>query len=537
MFIDAHKIEEGTVIETEVCVIGAGAAGITMARELKGQPFRVCLLESGHFNVEEDTQTLYRGENIGLHYAALDDTRSRNFGGSTHYWGGFCRPLEERDFSYRSWVPNSGWPFTRAELNPYYERAHEVCQLKTLEYDPLYWERRIGNPELRILPFDGKRVTTTIAQYSPPTQFGKVYRQDFLQPSNVSIYLHANVIDLEVTESAQEVRRVRVSSLKGNSFWVSAKLFVLAMGGIEIPRLLLASNKVQPAGLGNQHDLVGRYFMEHPRLPTGTIELTKPHTFSDLYDVTYTYFKSPIAAHLSLTESCQRDNGLLNSLVRIAAIFPGDESEGVESLRRLYWRVIKGKGPNPFVYKHPDPGTWKNMCNILKDSPSVASSVFCRYFRPQSWVQKHELIAIIEPVPTPDSRVTLSQERDPLGLPRVQLDWRLDPLVKRTIIRTHEILREELERLGFGTLQTSITDDDTWPSTLMGCSHHMGTTRMHQDPKRGVVDANCRVHGTANLFIVGSAVFPTVGRDTPTLTIVALALRLADQIKIQLANA
>ncbi len=537
MFVDARNIDKDALIETEVCIVGAGAAGMTLAMELIGQPFRVCLLESGYFKFDEDTQSLYLGKNAGLPYPSLDDTRSRNFGGTTHYWGGFCSPLEECDFTYRNWIPHSGWPFTKTELNPYYERAHKVCQLGSLDYDPAHWERKLGNPGLRILPFDGKRVTNVIAQYSPPTHFGEVYKANFRRPSNVTTYLHANVIDIETSETVREATRLRVTSLEGHPFWVSAKVFVLAMGGIETPRLLLSSNKIQQAGLGNQHDLVGRYFMEHPRLTTATIQLTNPEAFTDLYDVTYTYFRSPIAAHMALTEQCKKDNGLLNCLMRILAVYPGDESEGMESLKRLYWRIRKGKGPNPFVYKYPDRGTLvANAANVIRDFDKVATSVYCRYARPRRWVQKYELISIVEPLPDPNSRVILNPERDPLGLRRVQLDWHLDPLAKHTVRRSQQILGEELERTGLGTIQNLLTDDDTWPPTLMGCSHHMGTTRMHQDPKHGVVDANCCIHGMGNLFIMGSSVFPTVGRDTPTLTIVALAIRLADHIKILFRN-
>ncbi len=537
MFLDAREVENNVLIETEVCIVGAGAAGITLARELMGQPFRVCLLESGHFKFDEDIQSLYQGENVGLPYASLDNTRSHNFGGSTHYWGGFCRPLEENDFTYRSWVPHSGWPFTKAELAPYYRRAHDICQLKSREYDAAYWQSTLDNPRLRVLPFNGNRVTNVIAQYSPPTRFGKAYKADFDRLSNVTTYLHANVVDIETSETAQEITRVRAMSLAGNSFWVSAKMFVLAMGGIEVPRLLLSSNETQKAGLGNQHDLVGRYFMENPRLTTGTIQLANPSAFSDLYDVTYTYFRLPVTAHIAVTEQCQKDFGLLNCNMRMLTVYPGDESEGVESLKRLYWRIKKGKGPNPFVYKYPDPGMVKNAANVIADFPKVAASVYCRYTRPKQWAQKYELIAIAEPDPNPDSRVTLNHELDRLGMHRVCLDWRLSPLVKHTIRKTQQILSEELERSGLGTIENLLTDDDTWPSGLMGCSHHMGTARMHQDPKHGVVDANCCVHGIANLFIAGTAVFPTGGKDMPTITITALALRLADHIKTLLRNA
>jgi choline dehydrogenase-like flavoprotein len=491
-------------------------------------------LEAGQLNYNENIQSLYKGEHVGnLPYPPLEATRSRNFGGSTTYWGGFCRPLEEIDFEQRAWVPYSGWPFTKAELDPYYERAHKVCQLDSLEYDPAYWVNKLNRDHLQVLPLDTDRTVTVFSQYSPPTRFGREYRQELAQASNLDIYLQANVVELEATETAGEITRVRVMSLERNIFWVSAKVFVLATGGIENARLLLASNKVHTAGLGNQHDLVGRFFMEHPRLTSGTIELANPETYIDLYDVTYTYFRTGVTAHLAVSEGMQRENNLSNFKTSIASIYPGDDSMGTWALRHLYRRITGGKGP--IVAVHPensDLGIIRNIGCVLGDIRNTASTIYCRYARPRRLVSRYELVSIVEPAPNPDSRVTLSAKRDQLGVPQVILDWRLNALDKRTIRRSQQIISDELERSGLGCIKNQLPDDDaSWPSTLLWCWHHIGTTRMHKDPKNGVVDAQCRVHGVGNLFIAGSSVFPTAGKDTPTLTIVALALRLADHVK------
>ena len=142
----------------------------------------------------------------------------------------------------------------------------------------------------------------------------------------------------------------------------------------------------------------------------------------------------------------------------------------------------------------------------------------------------------LEQAPNPASRVRLIEQRDALGMPRVQLEWRLSGLDKRSIRRAHELLARELGRAGLGRLQLMLSEDEhRWPPELGGGRHHMGTTRMHRDPARGVVDPDCRVHGVGNLYVAGSSVFPTVGAANPTLTIVALALRLADHLVEQLA--
>jgi choline dehydrogenase-like flavoprotein len=137
----------------------------------------------------------------------------------------------------------------------------------------------------------------------------------------------------------------------------------------------------------------------------------------------------------------------------------------------------------------------------------------------------------IDPAPNPASRITLSDERDALGQRRAQLDWRLDSLDKHSVNRTLEIMGAALGRAGLGRLQIVSDDDTTWPEDIRGGWHHMGTTRMSDDPKQGVVDKHCQVHGISNLFVAGSSVFPTAGSGTPTMTLVSLALRLADRIK------
>lgn len=248
MITDARSLPKNTEIDTDVCVVGAGAAGITLARELSGQSFSVCLLESGGLEFQEDTQSLYAGENVGLPYN-LANERLRFFGGTTNHWGGYCRPLDDIDFKVRDWIPNSGWPFDKAHLIPYYERALKICQLgEPYTFDVADWE----SEETPRLPFIGNRVVTKLFRLSPPTRFGRVYRNEISRSGNISTYLHANAVEIETDENARTVTRLRVASLEGNSFWVSAKLFILATGGIENPRLLLNSNKRQSVGLGNQ---------------------------------------------------------------------------------------------------------------------------------------------------------------------------------------------------------------------------------------------------------------------------------------------
>lgn len=543
MIVNAHSVPENETIETDVCVVGAGIAGISLTRELIGEEFQVCLLESGGFEPDKVTQSLYWGESVGHPYYPLDMHGARCFGGTSHRWhaelgdyrfGVRLRPLDEIDFEERDWVPYSGWPFDKAHLDPFYERAHSILQIGPYTYDVADWEDPEKTPRL---PLDGQ-VKTTIFQFGPRDPFIGEYRDEIARADNITTFLYANAIEIETMETAQMVTRVRVACLEGNRFWVSAKHFILAAGGIETPRLLLLSNKVQSAGLGNQHDLVGRFFMEHPHLWSGIYVPSDPGIFgaTDLYQV-HTANKIPIMAKLTLAEEVLRREKLLSYCVSIhPSVMPGRwryrtvESKGVDSLKALRSAIRRGRLPD-------DPG--KHVGNLLTDAGGIATAVFrnvssrverlANKSRPPQ-IEVFRLNHMSEQAPNPDSRVTLVSERDALGVNRVQLDWQPTALDIRTIIRAQEIIGQELHRAGLGDLYIELKDE-TPPPDLHGGYHQMGTTRMHTDPKKGVVDENCLVHGVSNLFIAGSSVFPTVGYANPVLTLVALAVRLADHVK------
>jgi choline dehydrogenase-like flavoprotein len=511
MLIDARSLPENTAIHTDVCIVGAGAAGITLAREFAGQPFRVCLLESGGLEFDGKTQSLYKGKIVGHPYSPLDAVRLRFFGGSTNHWTGWCRPLDAIDFETREGIPYSGWPFARSHLDPYYERAHTICQLGPYSYDAAAWEPK----EALRFPHADSRIVPTVYHKSPPTRFGQVYRDEIQRADNITTYLHANVIDIETTRDASTVTRLRVACLAGNKFWVTAKLFILAAGGIENARLLLLANTVHTAGLGNQHDLVGRFFTEHLYLQAGlilsaAIRLPIPPSMdSEVHG-------RRVRRVVRLTAETLRRERLLN----FSAALVSTPTKGIASLRLIVQELRRGEIPDDFA---------RHLSNVITHIDEVASATY-RRMRGYPPYQLYTLFNRTEQAPNPDSRVMLTTEHDQLGKPRVQLDWRLSTLDKHSIIRAHEILGEELGRADFGRLKVTLDAASDWPQ-LLNDSHHMGTTRMHIDPTQGVVDANCKVHGLSDLFIAGCSVFPTGGFSNPTLTIVALAVRLADHVK------
>jgi choline dehydrogenase-like flavoprotein len=530
MIIDATTLPGGTALEADVCIIGAGPAGITMAREFDGRAERVLLLEAGNLDFDVRDQELYAGENIGLPYGRLDQMRSRYFGGSSNCWGGFCRPLDAQDFEARDWVPNSGWPFGRDELLPWYRRTHKLLELGAFDYDPASWERQLSRPNARCVPFDRDRAINIIAQLSPPTRFGRLYRDGITHSSNVTAYLGANVTEIEAPDNGRQVTRLQVRTRAGGTFRVSARTYVLATGGIEAARLLLCSDRYHQRGVGNEHDLVGRYFMDHPRLRSGKISFRNPATDSPFYDL-YEAFRGRMAAggtrvcaYFGLSPETQATEQVGNTRCYVVPRFVGDTSESGEALGLLYQMLRDRKSMR---------GRYAEVLGkIARNAPNVALFGLGLKFNPSLLARGFSLETVVEPTPLPESRVTLSHERDALGLRRARVDWRLGELEKRTIRRTQEILGEEMVRVGAGSVAVDAPQEgQPWPRTPTWCWHHMGTTRMHADPRRGVVDANCRVHGMSNLFIAGSSVFPTCGSDMPTITVVALALRLAAHLQ------
>jgi choline dehydrogenase-like flavoprotein len=533
MFIDTRRVEQGSVVETTVCIIGGGVAGITLALEMDKMGIETCVLESGGFDPDDDTRDLYRGEDVGLPYQFSDGCRSRFLGGSSNCWGGWCRPLDPWDFEKRDWIADSGWPFGLDELAPFYARTHQLLKLGPHNFDPAFWEAAINRRDVRRLPLSSGKVRDTISQFSPPVRFGKVYRSRLKRSPLVRVFLHANATDIETDWAARTVSRVRVATLCGRTMQVAAKMYVLATGGIENARLLLASNRVQSDGLGNGNDLVGRYFMDHPRLQSGRIRFTREWSRNKLYDIKYHYMNSSVAAHgthiasqLALMPEVLQQERLLNARVWFSSIFPGEGSAGAQALFRCKQALL-----------HKEQAGWKlshDMATMLAHPVDTVGYGFTRLFQPRALIQGVKFQIIVEPEPNPESRVMLSpDQRDRLGMRRVRVDWRLGSQVQRTFDRTLAILADELRSSGVAdvTLDPPI-EGNGWPDSLEkeGTWHHMGTTRMHDSPKHGVVDRECRVHGMSNLYIAGSSVFPTAGANFPTITIAALTLRLADHL-------
>jgi len=506
MFIDAQTLADQTIIESDLVILGGGPAGITLARELTQQNCQVCLVEAGGLQFDAKSQRLYEGESAGIDYP-LANSRLRFLGGSSNHWGGYCRPLSAIDFEQRDWVPYSGWPFGLEELLPYYEKASELVEVAPARFeDSAYWQETSGEP---LLDFASQRLTAQYIQYSPPTHFGERYQSDLAQQANLRVLYNANVVNIDANTEGNTITHLSIRTLTGRKLKVKSKQFVLAAGGLENARLLLLSDNVMPAGLGNQNDLVGRFFMEHPHLQ-GFCEIV----IADLKRLPKLYYERITAgsrtgsAAFIPTDSFLRQRQLLNATFQMGVAGKyqnNDPSSYTEAIKaESHLRMLQAAHHFLADKDAKNPGLWLGVGGSC------------------------------EQVPNPDSRVSLSAQRDELGLKKIRLDWRLSEQDRRSVIEHIRSLALEFGALGIGRMVMNIEDDGRWPEQVTGGNHHMGTTRMHNNPKNGVVDEDSKIHGIDNLYVAGSSVFPTSGTAHPTLTVVALALRLADHLKKRL---
>jgi len=492
-FIDARSVPAGTILEPDLAIVGGGPAGITLALALAHSPIRIALFESGGLDFDQATQALYSGSTTGVRYLPLDASRMRYLGGSTNHWGGWCRPLDSIDFEKRDWVRHSGWPFGIEELKPHFKRAQTLVEGGPWIYDDATPEMAALAPLLKL--GDGG-VYTSWFQFSKtrdgvlPTHFGQRYADDLKRIPNLKTYLHANVVGINASSNATSVETLDVATLSGRRFAVRPRLTVLALGAVENARLLLASNRVASAGLGNENDLVGRFFADHP-IPRDTATLV---CFAG--EMAGYYFNAAqvggalIRATFAPTEDFKRSNKVLGSLTTVENAVEMSELDKAAVVTAAL--AVGADASNAKAY-----------------------SVGCG----------------LELEPDPERRLMLTGERDALGMQRLRLINRVSDSDFQRYRDTMKELGRQLLAAGSGMIRLNYKTRAEWEGALDWGDHHLGTTRMHDDPRQGVVDADLRVHGMSNLFVAGSGTFPTYSASNPTMNLIALTLRLAQHLK------
>ncbi|SFC50651.1 GMC oxidoreductase [Tropicimonas isoalkanivorans] len=530
MISDARDLEDGALLEAAICIVGAGPAGITAALELaKSSSLKILLLESGGRDYDDEIQELNDGPILGDPYPPLVDSRLRFLGGASNHWAGNCMRLTPVDFEKRDWMPETVWPITYDEILPYYDLAApyvEIQEDRPFDFD--YWMKKLGGKPIQWTEGIFENV---VSCPSPPTAFGYVYEDALAAATNLTVMLHANVLEIETTENAADVTALRVSSLDGPNFRVRAKSYVLAQGGIEIPRLLLLSDSVAQTGLGNQYDQVGRYFADHfsirpalwlwPNIPEEQLRF-----YSD-----YTYFDTggfwAVAGASDELRRREQVGGFMFHLMQ-TSIGPGRVS--TETLARS---LRHGELPSYLS---------SEVVNIFTDLDDAADAIFTRVSGGKHLFERDWIAPWLnfESSPNADSRVKLVEDRDSFGQRKVGLDVTMTEQDMHTVRRAVSLLIGEIGRLGYGRVWTDVLREDyEWPtigyweghSYLGEGKHACSTTRMSESPRKGVVDKNCRVHGMSNLYIAGSSVFSTSSYAQPTFSIVAFSIRLADHLK------
>lgn len=461
-------------IKADICIVGTGPAGISLALQLINSGKSVCLLEAGGREpVAINNEHPYQGEVTGRPYE-IAFTRLRYFGGTSNHWGGWCRPLDPIDFKKKDYIPLSGWPISYDDLVPYYKKALDVCEIDTggLGLDGF----NTNFADSSVLPQHSDILTNKNFFFSPPTRFGKRYSKNLEEADNISCYLNATAT--EFITGADNISLLKGISSSGKPFSVEADSFVLAMGAIENARMLLANN------VAYQSDFVGRCFSDHTGKTVAQAVISSENKYFRHNEHTTGDFS--VLPHLSFKEPYILGNELINFG---AILNPVMQTTGVSA----------------------------SVMNLLKFENKKPMDAF------------HVLIRM-ENTPNPDSTISLINQKDSYGMPRIKLNWMPNAFDFKAAERIGQLFADEMITKNFGRVKIKPFDiaDARRNATIQ--AHHLGTTRMSADPEQGVVNKDLRTHDIDNLYVLGSSCFPSFGFSNPTLTIVALAVRLGEKL-------
>ncbi len=450
-FVDARTLPKNQRIEADVCVVGSGAAGLAIAKSFLGTSVKVAVLESGGEQPDEETQDLYRGDSVGQRHSPLRACRLRYYGGTTNHWSAHVRTLDAIDFERRPWVMDSGWPLVLDDLRPYYDQARRFLGLPEKPFQPADWV----SPERQPWAFEDARIRNRVRRVIPERnrRLGPIMRDELASSTNVRVYLHANVLRIVLSEARKEVRRLELATLDGKRHVAHARAFVLATGGIENPRILLLSD------IGTSPDpdknLVGRYFANHPEVSLAKVQLGSKWPGSYFYQACL-HEAANAAPFLSPSRATQRQFKLLNTWLQVRKIRPNENSYAPDG--RIAALAL-------------DMDALGNHDDAKSEGPG----------------DKLRLTAVTEQAPNPQSRVFLGKGRDRFDQQRAVLDWKLSELDTRSAHAMIRIVTREMGIVGLGRVKPVFPKKGMSAVDARGSFHHMGTTRMHQDPRRGVL--------------------------------------------------
>jgi choline dehydrogenase-like flavoprotein/threonine dehydrogenase-like Zn-dependent dehydrogenase len=514
---DARRFPDGAVLDYDVCIVGTGAAGASAALALAGRGLRIAVLEGGGTAPDAVSTAFTVLDSTGRHVDQA--SRERWLGGTTNAWTGGKTTLDAIDLEARPWVPDSGWPLELGHLRRCYDRAAALLDRPA----PDLYDAPAAAPDDGVR-FDGGGLRTLVFhEDAEPLRFGRLLRARLRPGDGVDVVTLANVTEVRLDDLGARVAGVDVVTINGRRFVVRAPVVVLACGAIENARLLLASRARRPAGLGNAHDVVGRYFQDHPKGFTGILPVdpSAPRLPASGYWPARATARGRTRWGIGLTEDTQRREEVLNSYVRLEPEVLDHVPKGVAALKRAARGRVRGLDP-------------RHLAGVAAEAPTLVRLARFR-LRNEGPIAVVRVRSFLEQEPRRSSRVRLSDRRDPLGRPLAAVDWDLSDLDRRSVRVLHEALARAFRRHGLGELDADLADGSPAWDELSDASHHAGTTRMGTDPRTSVTDPSGEVHDVPGLFVAGPSLFPTSGYANPVFTIAATALHVADAVAARVA--
>lgn len=510
MLRNANSIQDGSILSADVCIIGAGPAGIAIAYAFAGHNARVICLESGGIEAEDRAQQLNEGAFIGSSYKGLRGTRHRQVGGTACIWntplngdvGAKYVPLDCCDFETRSEGIYPGWPIDRADIDLFYERAQSFCGLGPFTYDGSDWCKA---DETFDLP--DQRVRRAVYQFGPSSAITDHRLGQVCASENTDLLFNATACALTLRGAKRSSATVSVKTFSGGRLTVEARFAIIAGGAIENARLLMVSREPGKEAPGDSHGWLGRCFMEHPRD----------------YSLSLAPRGSDIFALAGFFDRHRADDGTI-----IAGRLACDPHTIIgQDLPNASLTILPLLRPSGLPSRLFEPVT--RRVRRWLDLSVPAGHGWSEVTRPERHYIGLRFILNVEQWPHKDNHIRLGNDRDQFGVPKPEVHWHWRASDQKKLSRVRAVFAEALQAADIGEVRIR---DDSKPDP--SAHHHAGTTRMHTDYRLGVVDSDCRVHETDNLYVAGASVFPTAGYANPTLTTVALALRLADHLKTRL---
>jgi choline dehydrogenase-like flavoprotein len=522
MIVDYDQDTAPLVYDCDICIVGSGATALALLTKFYDTSLRVVVLEAGGEDITVQSQDMYKVVTPYHPFPGAEVGRFRVFGGSTTKWGGQTLPLDPIDFKKRDWVPFSGWPLPYQEIAKYYPEVDEFLGVEAHDYESdiykLLREKRLQEDDILKFRF---------SKWSPKPNLREGFRKQLVASANVTLVQHASVIAINLFDNHKQVSDLVISNLAHKKGRVRATTYVIACGGIENARLLLASRHQLSKGIGNSHDVVGRFLQDHPNAHIGHVTQAKNRT--QRY---FNYFyikKTRFLPRLILTEKFQTTHKLLNASASL--LFFSQGKDAYSQVLDIYRKRARGKLGKEDVQSLLKLGLQAHQ--LVK--PVMSMLVRNKVFTPNPTIK---LNLMIENPPEWHNRVALSDQRDALGIPLASVEWKVGEQVRQTLITSAGVFADYIARLGFGQLQLADWIQGTdWKSYVGDASHHIGTTRMSNSEIDGVVNTDCQVFGVNNLYIAGSSVFPTSGHSNPTSTLIALAFRLGEHLKATVETA